>query len=197
MNDVDVAIGDFGAKLDAWLDENQVRLASGEPAAQSNALVAGIRIVQELDGLKRQGLQTIKALLRSQKTETQANVALLLRAFELATKVGDALHDELLDTDGPNKFVLLKNQIADLLDATARGRGELAVLLNHPNAGVRASAGAYLLIANVMPEKAVPVLRKIENSEGANSAYFKAHWALLDWDLKQKAIGGNPSTTIK
>jgi hypothetical protein len=191
MNNVDVAISKFGAKLDTWLEENLATLASGEPADQSKALIAGIRIIQELDNLKQQGLQTIRGLLQSQNVAAeQTNVALLVRAFELATKIGDALHDELLETDGPTKFVRLKNEIASVLDTTTRGRGELDVLLDHPVAGVRASAAAYLLIANVMPEKAVAVLRKVENDEGANSAYFKAHWALLAWELEQKAIGG-------
>lgn len=194
MKNVDAAVAELGAKLDAWFDRNRATFASRDRNSQREALVAGIEIVQELDGLKRQGLRTIRALLkRRNATAPEQHVAALLSGFELATKLGDALHDELLDTDGESELIGLKNEIADVLDANHGGRGELAALLDHPDAGVRASAGAYLLIANMIPERAVPVLREIENNgECSNRAYFKAHWALLDWKLKQKAAGKQP-----
>jgi hypothetical protein len=194
MKNADAAIAELGAKLDSWFDRNRAIFSSHDRDAQSKALVAGIEIVQELDSLKQQGLRAIRALLRRRNATTpQEHVAALLCGFELATKLGDALHDELLDTDGESKLIGLKNEIADVLDATDRGRGVLAALLNHPDAGVRASAGAYLLIANVMPKRAVAVLSEIENNnESSNRAYFKAHRALLDWNLKQKAAGKKP-----
>lgn len=190
MKNLDAAIAELGAKLDAWFDANQAASASHERDAQSQALVSGIQIVQELDSLKEQGLQTIKALLKRRNPTTEHNnVVSILRAFELATKLADALHDELLDTDGESEFIGLKNDIADALDATDHGRGQLAALLDHPDAGVRASAAAYLLIVNLKPNQALPVLREIEHNESGNSAFFKAHWALLDWELRQKTAG--------
>ena len=80
------------------------------------------------------------------------------------------------------------NDIANALDATSNGRAALAVLLDHPDYRVRATAGAYLLIVNLMPERVVPILREIDERSEGRSADFTAHWALLDWDLKQKAL---------
>ena len=77
------------------------------------------------------------------------------------------------------------DKIAKTLDAQEPGRSVLSVLLDHPDIRVRASAGAYLV--NLMPEQAVPVLREIDVREGGNSADLTAHWAILKWDLKQKA----------
>lgn len=188
MKNVDAAIAELGAKLDSWFDRNRATFASHDRNSQSKALLAGIEIVQELDSLKQQGLRTIRTLLqRRNATTPREHIAGLLCGFELATKLGDALHNELLDTDGENKFIGLLNEIAEALDATDRGRGELAALLDHPDAGVRASAGAYLI--HLMPERVVPILREIDETDQGLSADFTAHWALLDWELKQKAAG--------
>jgi hypothetical protein len=39
-----------------------------------------------------------------------------------------------------------------------------------------------------MPERVVPMLRKIEENEDANSAHFNAHWALLAWARTKIAV---------
>ena len=84
------------------------------------------------------------------------------------------------------------NEIATALDATDHGRAALAVLLDDYDERVRASAGSYLLILNLMPERVVPILREIDQTNQGASADFTAHWALLDWELKQKAKAGRP-----
>jgi hypothetical protein len=128
-------------------------------------------------------------LKRQDPVTDDEHVASLVRGFEFAAKLKASLHDELLDTDGSNKIVLLMNEIANALDALGPGRNALGVLLEDADARVRASAGAYLLIANLMPDRVVPILREIDRKNDASSASFTAHWALLDWELKQKARG--------
>ena len=181
-------IAQLGERLDRWFDRSLPTFATQDHAAHGRAILRGVEIVRELDRLKAEGLAAIRAMLKSRAATTQQQrIASLIRAFELATKLGDTLHDELLDTDGENKLIRLKNEIAKALDSTDSGRTALAVLLDHPDEGVRASAGRYLLSMDLMPERVVPILREIEKDGKANSAGFKAHWALLDWELKQKS----------
>jgi len=183
--DVDELIVELGEKLDEWFDKNVSTFASEDRAAQSKGLLAGIEIAKELDRLKAKGLAAIKALLNRHDTVTEdRRIASLLRGFEFATKLAKTLSDELMDTDGFNKLVLLTNSIVDALDATGPRRAALTVLLDHPDDGIRASAGAYLI--NLMPDRVVPILRQIDERHDGSSANFTAHWALRDWKLKEK-----------
>jgi len=43
----------------------------------------------------------------------------------------------------------------------------------------------------MMPDRVVPVLRQIEESNKGSSAGFSAHWVLLDRELKQKNRAAN------
>jgi hypothetical protein len=183
--ELDETIVQLGDRLDTWCDGFFAMLDSKDRVAQGNALLGGIEIVKELDRLKAKGLAAIKALLFRQHATEDERVASLVRGFEFAAKLRHTLSDELMDTDGVNKTVDLTNSIADALDATSSGRAALAVLLDHSDARVRASAGAYL--ANSMPERVIPILRAIEEHERGNSAHFTAHWAVLDWELKEQA----------
>ncbi len=184
--DIDDSIVELGERLDAWTTGFFAMLDSKDRVAQARALGAGVEIVKGLDALKAKGLAALRALLRRQDAASEEErVASLVKGFVFATKLGDVLHDELLDTDGANKAILLKQSIVETLETAGSGRGALAVLLDHPDAGVRASAGTFLI--NLMPDRVLPILREIEEKSGGNRAYFKAHWALLDWELKQKA----------
>jgi hypothetical protein len=186
---VDELIVELGEKLDAWFDENVSIFASEDRAAQSKGLRAGIEIAKELDRLKARGLTAIKALLNRHDTVTEdQRVASLVRGFEFAAKLANTLSDELMDTDGFNKLVLLMNSIVDTLDATSQSRAALTVLLDHPDDGIRAFAGAYLI--DLMPDRVVPILRQIDERHDGSSANFTALWALADWKLKEKGKQG-------
>jgi hypothetical protein len=185
--EIDDAIVQLGAKLDAWLDNNLATISSKDRLAQFKALLAGIEITKELDLLKAKGLAAITALLKRQDTAAESERAeSLIRGFGFAAKLADVLHDELLDTDGSNKIVGLMNEIANALDAIGPGRVALAGLLDHPDDRVRASAGAYLLIAGLMPERVLSVLHEIEDKGRGDSADFTAHWAILGWEREGK-----------
>ncbi len=189
--EIDESIVQLGAKLDEWFDASQATFASQDREAQGKALLRGFAIAKELDRLKADGLAAITALLNRRETVTDAErAASLTRGFEFAAKLKHALRDELTDTDGANEIVGLLNEIANALDGIGSGRAALAVLLDHPDTGVRASVAAYLV--DLMPDRVVPLLREIDQKEGGSSADFTAHWALLDWELKQKAKQSKP-----
>lgn len=189
--DIDQMIVQLGARLDKWLDGNLASLASNDRPSQIKALLAGVDLLNELDHLKASGLAALKELLNNRASVPQEERRrALVRGFEFAAKLQHALHDELLDTDGETEVARLKHAVVDALDGSASGRASLSELLDHSDAGVRASAGAYLI--NLMPERVIPILREIEEKEEGLSADFTAHWVLLDWDLKQKAAGTQP-----
>ncbi|MFZ3350440.1 MAG: hypothetical protein WA268_06180 [Xanthobacteraceae bacterium] len=187
--EIEDAIAGLGMKLDQWFDGSAAIFASEDHTSQRKQILRGVAIVKELDQLKAEGLKAITSLLeRKNQIPLNERSALLIRAFECAARLKATLKDELLDVESANAVVLLMNDIANALDATSNGRAALAVLLDHPDYRVRATAGAYLLIVNLMPERVVPILREIDERSEGRSADFTAHWALLDWDLKQKAL---------
>jgi hypothetical protein len=159
---------------------------SQDRTAQLKALLKGSEITNELDGLKAGAKTAINALLK--RPDSAADVeraASLIRAFELASKVADALHDELLDTDGESEVWHLMDAIVRALNKIGTGRAALARLFDNPDSGVRAAAGAYLI--DLMPDRVVPMLREIDEKGGGRSADFGAHWTLLAWDLDKKS----------
>ena len=185
---IDESIVQLGAKLDEWFDGNRATFASRDRKAQGKSFIRGLRIGKELDRLKADGLAAIAVLLnRHNPVVGDERTVALVRGFEFAAKLADALHDELLDTDGGNKVTALMNDIAGALDGMSAGRAPLAVLLDSPDARVRASAGAYLI--KLMPDRVLPLLHEIEEGEGGSSAGFHAYWAILRWERGNKAPG--------
>jgi hypothetical protein len=64
----------------------------------------------------------------------------------------------LLDVAGATKVSRLVRPIVEKLESS--GSSAFTALLDHPDARVRASAGAFLLRS--MPDRVVPILREIE-----------------------------------
>lgn len=187
--EIDRSIAKLAEELDAWFDGSAATFASADRAAQTRAIERGVAIARDLDRLKASALKAFKSLIaKSSSGADDERTPSLIKAFEVGAKLKAVLHDELFDIDGANKIVLLMNDIARILDTTSQGRSVLGELLDHSDPRVRAAAGAYLLINDLLPDRVVPVLREIEQKEeGVTGAYFTAHMALVEWDLKQKA----------
>ena len=184
--DIDAAIAELGTKLDEWFDGNLTTFASQDHRMQGKALDRGIAIVRELDRLKAEGLAALAALLKRKDAATNdERIASLIRGFEFGVRLAGTLHDELLDTNGETKVVRLTCAIVTELDAIDPSRAALAGLLDHSDAGIRASAGAHLIRS--MPERVVPILRDIEANEHANSAHFSALFTLFRWEHRHTA----------
>jgi hypothetical protein len=162
-------------------------LDTEDRVAQGNALLRGIAIAKEFDRLKTDGLTAITALIdRHDLTPDSERAASLIRGFEFGARLADTLHDEFRDTaDGETKVVCLTDAIVKALDTIGRGRAALAVLLDHPDPGVRALAGAYLI--DLLPERVCPILHQVEEEARGRSAGFRAHWALLAWERERKS----------
>jgi hypothetical protein len=185
--DIDESIVQLGRKLDAWWDGFSPLLSSEDRVAQGKALLRGFEIAKEFDRLKADGLAAITALLnRPDPVADDERAASLIRGFEFGARLADTLHNEFRDTaDGETKVVRLMDAIVKALDTNGSSRAALAVLLDHPDPGVRAWAGAYLI--DLMPQRVVPILRQIELKGDGSSASFGAHWTLLAWRPEGKS----------
>jgi len=181
------AIAKLAEDIDEWFEEGRSILFVPNRFAQGRAIERGVAIVRKLEQIKASALKSLRSsITECASAPDKERMASLIKAFEVAAKLKSALHDELLDTDGEKKFVLLMNDIAASLDTTSQGRAALAELLGRSDSRVRAAAGAHLLINNLMPEHVIPILRAIDERNEGSSAEFTAHWALLNWELKQK-----------
>ncbi len=185
--DIDEAIVQLGQKLDAWWAGFSTMLDSEDRIAQGNALLRGFEIPKEFDRLKAEGLAAITGLLdRHDPVADNERAASLIRGFIFGARLADTLHDEFRDTaDGETKVVRLMDAIVMALDTNGSSRAALAVLLDHPDLGVRAWAGAYLI--DLLPERVVPILHQIELKGDGSSASFGAHWTLLAWQREGKS----------
>jgi|GEM_PF-2140025 len=183
---IDEAIVQLGEKLDAWWHSFSPTLDSADRIAQGRALLRGFELAKEFDRLKADGLAAIAALLEQHDPVAgDERAASLIRGFEFGTRLADTLHDEFSDPDGVNKAVRLVDAIVKALHTNGSGRTALVALLDHPDPGVRALAGAYLL--DLLPERVVPILRQIEAKADGSSASFRAQWALLAWEREGKS----------
>lgn len=142
-------------------------------------------------------LRTVAEQIGQADRPEDERVASLVGGFEFGTKLACTLHDELLDVNGETKVLRLVKAIVDRLDTISSGRTALAVLLDHPDARVRAHAGASLV--RLMPERVLPILREIEEKSDGDSAHFTAHWAIVGWEregkygVKPKQLGDRAS----
>jgi hypothetical protein len=194
--EIDEAILQLGLKLDAWWDGFSPMLNSEDRVAQGAALLHGFEIAKEFDRLKADGLAAITALLdRHDAVADEERAASLVRGFELGARLAGTLHDEFGDAaDGETKVVRLMDAIVKALDAIGPGRAALAVLLDHPDAGVRAAAGAHLF--DLMPKRVRPILRQIEEEARGSSAGFRAHWALLARERERKSRADSRAVAV-
>jgi hypothetical protein len=117
-------------------------------------------------------------------------VTSLVQAFAAAAKLANTLHDEFRDIDGETQVARLTEAIVNTLEKTEAGRAPLAVLLDHPDAGVRAWAGACLIF--LLPDRVVPILREIMAKKRADSAHFTAYFALLRWEHDPRSSSKSP-----
>jgi Domain of unknown function (DUF2019) len=183
--DIDQSIAQFGEKLDQWLNTNLATFEGQDRAAQNRALVEGLKLMKEIDRLKADGIATLKALLDGHdQIPDDQRVASLIQGFVFGNRLMDVLHDELGDTAGETRVNRLVYDIVQVLDTLDPDRTALTALLDHPDAGVRGAAAAFLLA--MMPERVIPILRDIEEKQRGSSPGFSASFTLARWEYGGK-----------
>jgi hypothetical protein len=129
--------------------------------------------------LAEQRAAMVAAVARARAVRDEvARIKKLVDAFDICALVQIVAHDDFGDEETVDRAIEHKHAIAAALDAIGNGqRVALAALLESPFAGVRASAGAHLLNANLLRERVVPLLQAIER-DVVSSAGWTAFWAL-------------------
>lgn len=117
----------------------------------------------------------------------------LVDAFEICALAQIVAQDDFGDDETADRAVAMKHKIVAFLDDSNEGRRALVRLLESPFAGVRASAGAHLLNANLLRARIVPLLQEIEEKV-AGSAGWTAFWALSPDDHGPWLKGGSERT---
>jgi hypothetical protein len=183
---IDEQISALGSLLDGWFDEMIAKIDSGNKTAQAKAWLAGIEITKQFDDLKKQGSAALSALLNPTNVASESErVSALLRAFEFAAKLEATLSDEMADVDGVTQIDHLMDDIIVALAPIGYGRTFLVPLLEHDDARVRAFAGRYLI--DLIPDRVIPVMEKIEEEKRGSCADFCAYWAVRTWQIERRA----------
>jgi hypothetical protein len=162
--------------------------AAGDLDAVRPIIVRMAEIERDLKAIQSSQMATLTGLIddrpRGDPGGEAERIARLLRAFEFSARLKKIASDVICDSDIQDQWVDQSNKIVTVLDAVDPGRQHLIGLLDHPIPDVRASAGAYVM--EVAPERALPVLRAVYESERGFSAGWTAFWPLEMYDVERK-----------
>ena len=130
---------------------------------------------QEVAAEKAQAAAAIARAFDDAKAtaDPDGRTAKLLKAFELSVKTKYWAYDALGDIEAGNAAAGQTWAIVEALDAIPPGRrSALASFLDSPDVGVRCMAAGRL--KEIMPERVIPILQKIDKEEGGSSVGFSA-----------------------
>jgi hypothetical protein len=176
----------LGEQLAVWYVEWMFTQDAMSETERGREHQRGSALLAEVKRLKAENLAALRIVLNQQASMPgDERVAALLRAFVSGAKLKGALSDAVWDSDGCVDAVTITNSIAETLDGIGPARrAALAPLLGDPDPRVRASAGAYLVAQ--MPDRVLPVLHEVCESQRGKSASFTAHLAIRGWELDRK-----------
>jgi hypothetical protein len=182
---IDEQISAFAAQLDRWFFDYAAELLQpDDEAAEIKRLVEGLGLLKRFDELKNQELAALAALLNPADVVSESErIKALLCGFERAARL-QALSREMADLDGVKQFDHIMDNIVVALAAIGPGRTLLVPLLEHDNAPIRVFAGRYLI--DLMPDRVIPILEKIDKEGDGSSDGFGAFLVLQAWEVERR-----------
>lgn len=154
---------------------------ANDQKAQFEAIRRMALAEKEIQAILAEQDAAVKALLGKKgdgKESSKDNrVKTLLKAYEFCARRRDVAKDVLGDVNTYNKIT--KQMIAlakEFEEIKPDWKLLLVPFLDHTNAAVRASAAEDLV--KLMPERALPVLRQLEEEHRGTSAGMIAYWAI-------------------
>jgi hypothetical protein len=182
---IDDQISAFAAQLDRWFADFAAKLLQpGDETAEVKTRVAGLKLLKQFDELKSQGLASLATLSNFADVASESErIETLLRGFERAARLG-GISNDLQDWDGVKQTDHIMDDIVVALAAIGPGRTLLVPLLKHDNARVRVLAGRYLI--DLMPDRVVPILEKIDKEGDGSSDGFSAFLVLQAWEVERR-----------
>jgi hypothetical protein len=119
----------------------------------------------------------------------------LLDAFVVAAKLDRFAFDVIPDLPTQHFASAQMRAVLEQLDAVPPGRAALVPLLDHADPGVRVAAAS--LVLKLMPDRALPVLRRIRKSEPALGPRMAAMTSLFMYECEERkrlaGVEGNRS----
>ena len=182
---IDDQISAFAAQLDRWFDDFAAKLLQpGDETAETKTRVAGLKLLKQFDELKSQGLASLATLSNFTDVASESErIETLLRGFERAARL-EGISNDLQDWDGVKRIDHIMDDIVVALAAIGPGRTLLVPLLEHDNARVCVLAGRYLI--DLMPDRVVPILEKIDKEGDGSSDGFSAFLVLQAWEVERR-----------
>ncbi|HWW33963.1 MAG TPA: hypothetical protein VNZ23_01870 [Xanthobacteraceae bacterium] len=182
---IDDQISAFAAQLDRWFADFAAKLLQpGDETAEVKTRVAGLKLLKQFDELKSQGLASLATLSNFADVASESErIETLLRGFERAARL-EGISNDLQDWDGVKQIDHIMDDIVVALAAIGPGRTLLVPLLKHDNARVRVLAGRYLI--DLMPDRVVPILEKIDKEGDGSSDGFSAFLVLQVWEVERR-----------
>jgi hypothetical protein len=182
---IDEQISAFAAQLDRWfVDYAAELLQPDDEAAEIKRLAEGLSLLKRFDDLKNQELAALATLLNPADVVSESErFKALLCGFERAARLR-ALSREMADLDGVKQIDHIMDNIVVALAAIGPGRTLLVPLLEHDNAPIRVFAGRYLI--DLMPDRVIPILEKIDKEGDGSSDGFSAFLVLQAWEVGRR-----------
>lgn len=146
--------------------------------------MAGLKLLKQFDDLKSQGLASLATLLNFADVASESDrTKTLLHGFERAARL-EGISNDLQDWDGVKQIDHIMDDIVLALAAIGPGRTLLVPLLEHDNARVRVLAGRYLI--DLMPDRVIPILERIDKEGDGSSDGFSAFLVLQAWEIERR-----------
>ena len=182
---IDDQISAFATQLDRWFVDFAAKLLQpGDEIAETKTRVAGLKLLKQFDDLKSQGLASLATLLNFADVASESDrTKALLHGFERAARL-EGISNDLQDWDGVKQIDHIKDDIVVALAAIGPGRTLLVPLLEHDNARVRVLAGRYLI--DLMPDRVIPILERIDKEGDGSSDGFSAFLVLQAWEIERR-----------
>jgi hypothetical protein len=181
---IDDQISTFAAQLDKWFLDTAIASYSDDEAAQFKTFVAGIKLLKQFGDLRSRGQATLATSLNhSALASERERISALLRGFERAAML-EAICGDLVDLEGMKQIDRAMDDIVVELSAISPGRTLLVPLLEHDNVRIRVFAGRYLI--DLMPDRVIPILEKINKDGDGSSDGFSAFLVLQAWEVERR-----------
>jgi hypothetical protein len=167
-----------------WTSGSSTSRQPSDEIAETKTRVAGLKLLKQFDDLKSQGLASLATLLNFAEAPSESDrTKTLLRGFERAARLG-GISNEIQDWDGVRQIDHIMDDIVAALATIDPRRTLLVPLLDHDNARIRILAGRYLI--DLMPDRVIPILEKIDKEADGSSDGFSAFLVLQAWEIERR-----------
>ena len=181
---IDDQISAFAAQLDRWFVDFAAKLLQpGDETAEIKTRVVELKLLKQFDELKSQGLASLATLSNFADVASESErIETLLRGFERAARL-EGISNDLQDWDGVKRIDHIMDDIVVALAAIGPGR---TLLSRSSSMTTHASVFSRGDLIDLMPDRVVPILEKIDKEGDGSSDGFSAFLVLQAWEVERR-----------